>query len=303
MPQSIALAQALPLLGAIIAFLFAALLVLYIFRLLFGQRVRAPAGTRNRPRRLDVVDTFELGRDRQLVVIRRDNVEHLLLIGGPNDLLVEGSISRMEARDQRPAPPPPREKEAAAAAEWPAAPPAARPAPPPGPAPGRAGPPPAEPPRRRPLEPAAAQTPSLGQQPSGRVPGSSLPPLPADMFAAGAPEKHAAAPTEAPPPRPTPSAQPPRPPAPPPPRASSPPFLARAQRPAGAPPKRDAPPPGPPPAREPQPAKAAPPTPAPAAREQRPAQTPAPPPPEPSSDPLESLEAEMARLLGRPDSK
>ena len=111
MPQSIALAQALPLLGAIVAFLFAALLVLYIFRLLFGQKIRAP-GRRKGPRRLDVIDTFELGRDRQLVVVRRDNVEHLILIGGPNDLLVEGSIPRMEGREQRPAPA--REKEGAA---------------------------------------------------------------------------------------------------------------------------------------------------------------------------------------------
>ena len=100
--------QLLPALGALVAFLVAAVLVLYIFRMLFGRRIRAPGG-RNRARRLDLVDAFDLDRERQLVIVRRDNTEHLLLIGGPNDLLVEAAINRAEGalarpQDQRAAP-------------------------------------------------------------------------------------------------------------------------------------------------------------------------------------------------------
>ncbi|MGE0195933.1 MAG: flagellar biosynthetic protein FliO, partial [Methylocystis sp.] len=102
--------QLLPALGALVAFLVAAVLLLYIFRLLFGRRIRAPGG-RNRARRLDVVDVFDLDRERQLVIVRRDNAEHLLLIGGPNDILVEATIDRREgvasrAPEQRTGAPP-----------------------------------------------------------------------------------------------------------------------------------------------------------------------------------------------------
>lgn len=54
-------------------------------------------GRGGRPQRLAVTDAFSLDRDgRRLVIIRRDNVEHLLLIGGPNDVLVEANIARNE---------------------------------------------------------------------------------------------------------------------------------------------------------------------------------------------------------------
>lgn len=58
-----------------------------------------------RPQRLAITDAFALDREgRRLVIIRRDNVEHLLLIGGPNDVLVEGNILRGErsARERAP---------------------------------------------------------------------------------------------------------------------------------------------------------------------------------------------------------
>lgn len=106
--------QLLPLLGALVAFLLAALLLVYIFRLVFGKRIRAP-GPRNRPRRLDVVDVFDLDKERQLVIVRRDNTEHLLLIGGPNDVLVEGAINRLDLTTTQSAP-------TTASANWPAAP-------------------------------------------------------------------------------------------------------------------------------------------------------------------------------------
>lgn len=54
-------------------------------------------GRSGRPQRLAITDAFNLDRDgRKLVIVRRDNVEHLLLIGGPNDVLVESSIVRGE---------------------------------------------------------------------------------------------------------------------------------------------------------------------------------------------------------------
>jgi flagellar protein FliO/FliZ len=293
MQQSIAISQLLPILGAIVAFLFAALLVLYIFRLLFGQRIRAP-GSRTRQRRLDIVDTFELGRERQLVIVRRDNVEHLLMIGGPNDVLVEGAIARTEAREQRPAPAREREPAPQQSAGWPATPAtqqaaAAQPTSPAG------GPQQIAEPTRRRHEPA----------PAAQAAASASPPLPPDLFAPPAGGRPSSPPFPEPPPafrgpgpgassppplRPTPTAPHPAAPAqqaPAPPRSSPPPFLARTQRSGGPAPAK----------REVSQAPTSPQEPATGTRESAPSpsQNAAPP------DALESLEAEMARLLGRPD--
>ncbi len=82
-----------------VAFLVAALLILFIFRLAFGRRLHMPGGGRARQPRLGVVDAFDLDRQRQLVLVRRDNVEHLVMIGGPNDVLIESQIVRAEARE------------------------------------------------------------------------------------------------------------------------------------------------------------------------------------------------------------
>ena len=83
-----------------LAFLAAAVLLSVIYRLTFGRRLRLP-GSRARLPRLGTVDAFDLDRQRQLVIVRRDNVEHLIMIGGPNDLLIESQIIRAESRDSR----------------------------------------------------------------------------------------------------------------------------------------------------------------------------------------------------------
>jgi hypothetical protein len=174
-----------------VAFLIAALLVLYIFRLLFGRKIRSDAAKKG-PRRLDVVDVFDLDRERQLVIVRRDNTEHLLLIGGPNDLLVEGSIARAEvvparapaeARAQAPAtawPPGPQGEPAPGPIPKPAAPaplnlppdlfaPAPSKPPEPTPAPPLAGPTAAPP---RPAAPPPAPPPRPGAPPRPATPPS-----------------------------------------------------------------------------------------------------------------------------------
>ena len=56
-----------------------------------------PRGGRARQPRLGIVDAFDLDRQRQLVIVRRDHVEHLLMIGGPNDVVVESNIVRAAA--------------------------------------------------------------------------------------------------------------------------------------------------------------------------------------------------------------
>jgi hypothetical protein len=84
---------------------FVAVLAL-IFALAWG--VRRFAGNRlgantNRGRmpRLAVIDAAAVDGRRRLVLVRRDNVEHLLMIGGPTDIVVEPNILRaMPARDQ-----------------------------------------------------------------------------------------------------------------------------------------------------------------------------------------------------------
>jgi len=59
-----------------------------------GQPLSAKGGGRGRQPRLGIVDIYELDRQRQLILLRRDNVEHLLLVGGPNDVVVERNITR-----------------------------------------------------------------------------------------------------------------------------------------------------------------------------------------------------------------
>jgi flagellar protein FliO/FliZ len=88
-------------LAAAIAFITAAILLSLIFRFITGSRLRLPRNGRARQPRLGVVDAFDLDRRRQLVIVRRDNVEHLLMIGGPNDLVIESEIIRAESRDAR----------------------------------------------------------------------------------------------------------------------------------------------------------------------------------------------------------
>jgi flagellar protein FliO/FliZ len=66
----------------------------------------SPLGARGRQPRLAVIDTTAVDVRRKLVLIKRDNVEHLLLIGGPSDIVVESGIARTAtaAREPRPIP-------------------------------------------------------------------------------------------------------------------------------------------------------------------------------------------------------
>ena len=79
------------------------LLAWFVARLIFSGKVRSTDGARNRQPRLGVVVAYDLDRQRQLVLVRRDNVEHLLMIGGPNDVVVESAIVRAgtEARPRQ----------------------------------------------------------------------------------------------------------------------------------------------------------------------------------------------------------
>lgn len=60
--------------------------------------------TRGRQPRLAVIDAASVDGRRRLVLIRRDNIEHLLMIGGPTDVVVEQNIVRAaggrDGRDQ-----------------------------------------------------------------------------------------------------------------------------------------------------------------------------------------------------------
>jgi hypothetical protein len=71
----------------------------------FGATRLDPAA-RNRQPRLAVVDAAAIDGRRKLVIIRRDNAEHLLMIGGPTDVVVETNILRagpLAARETTPA--------------------------------------------------------------------------------------------------------------------------------------------------------------------------------------------------------
>jgi flagellar protein FliO/FliZ len=80
-------------------------LAAWLVRRFAGNRLGANAN-RGRMPRLAVIDAAAVDGRRRLVLVRRDNIEHLLMIGGPTDIVVEQNIVRaMPARDQAPARP------------------------------------------------------------------------------------------------------------------------------------------------------------------------------------------------------
>ncbi|VAW23628.1 hypothetical protein MNBD_ALPHA12-1457 [hydrothermal vent metagenome] len=56
--------------------------------------------SRGRQRRLAIVDTLVLDAKRSLILVRRDNVEHLIISNGTNDLVVESGIVTSETTSQ-----------------------------------------------------------------------------------------------------------------------------------------------------------------------------------------------------------
>jgi flagellar biogenesis protein FliO len=72
----------------------------WLVRRFAGNRLGANTN-RSRMPRLAVIDAAAVDGRRRLVLVRRDNVEHLLMIGGPTDIVVEPNIVRaIPGRDQ-----------------------------------------------------------------------------------------------------------------------------------------------------------------------------------------------------------
>jgi Flagellar biosynthesis protein, FliO len=68
--------------------LFVILLIVMALWRTFSSRISGRRG-----QRLGISEYHELDKTRRLVLIRRDNVEHLILIGGPQDVVVESGIT------------------------------------------------------------------------------------------------------------------------------------------------------------------------------------------------------------------
>src|SRR6476661_7441891 len=92
--------QTLTFLFAFIAVLALIGVAAWLVRRFANNRIGANT-QRGRMPRLAVIDAAAVDNRRRLVLVRRDNVEHLLMIGGPSDIVVEPNIVRaMPNRDQ-----------------------------------------------------------------------------------------------------------------------------------------------------------------------------------------------------------
>jgi flagellar protein FliO/FliZ len=75
------------------------LAAIWLVRKALGDRLNfsEKADRRGRAPRLGVTESFTVDRQgRRLVMVRRDNTEHLIMIGGPNDVVIESNIVRGE---------------------------------------------------------------------------------------------------------------------------------------------------------------------------------------------------------------
>jgi flagellar protein FliO/FliZ len=94
--------QAVTFIFAFMAVLALIGVVAWLIRRFASNRLGANT-QRGRMPRLAVIDAAAVDGRRRLVLVRRDNVEHLLMIGGPTDIVVEPNIVRgAPSRDQLP---------------------------------------------------------------------------------------------------------------------------------------------------------------------------------------------------------
>ncbi|WP_269929882.1 flagellar biosynthetic protein FliO [Aminobacter sp. HY435] len=169
--------------AALVLLVIVLVIVKLIRSLTFGTFV---AGGRNRKTRLAVMDATAVDSQRRLVLVRRDDIEHLLLIGGPTDVVVERDIRLSASR--RPAP----SADAAHEAQHALRPQAQRLEP----APQQATPRPAPPaqPRPQPQPAAPAARPAPPKLPVATIPLSPPPPRPTVSATYGAAVRPAPAP-------------------------------------------------------------------------------------------------------------
>jgi hypothetical protein len=118
MPDNLLGGQGATLLTAIIIVAVALLALVGVFWLI---RNRAAStfirGGKNRQPRLAVLDATAVDTRRRLVLIRRDDVEHLVMIGGPTDIVIESRIARHDNLQATPAAQPRQQRAAPPAAE------------------------------------------------------------------------------------------------------------------------------------------------------------------------------------------
>ena len=72
-----------------------AIVVILLAKKAFGGS--GGGGFKGRAPRLAVMDVARIDEKRRLILVRRDEVEHLVLVGGQTDLLLEGNILRLPA--------------------------------------------------------------------------------------------------------------------------------------------------------------------------------------------------------------
>ena len=53
------------------------------------------------PKRLDIVEQVVVDAKRRLVLVRRDDVEHLVMTGGPTDIVIESGIGASSSGEAR----------------------------------------------------------------------------------------------------------------------------------------------------------------------------------------------------------
>ena len=70
----------------------------------FSAKRPGPATARGRQRRLAVIDAVSVDGRRRIVLLRRDNFEHLMMIGGPTDVVVEANIVHAPTLARHPPP-------------------------------------------------------------------------------------------------------------------------------------------------------------------------------------------------------
>jgi len=91
-----------------VAFLTAAIVAVVVImrKMLQGPGLATLFAPKN-TKRIDVVEQAPIDAKRRLVLVRRDDVEHLIMIGGPVDIVIESGIGSATSTSAPKMPQPP----------------------------------------------------------------------------------------------------------------------------------------------------------------------------------------------------